>query len=383
MAQLQLVLIGPWPPYRGGIAQFGTQLTYALRERGHVIHPVSFKRQYPGFLFPGKSQIEEGSLPSDLPPAPQLVDSLSPWSWRKTARYVRQLSPDAVIFQHWMPFFAPAYGSIARLIGPKGPSRIALVHNALPHERRPGDEVLTRGFLKSCDSALALSESVQEDIQRLAPDLPVVLGSHPVYNQFGAAISKEDARHQLDIPEKSPVLLFFGFIRRYKGLDILIEAIPDVLKIHPDTVVIVAGEFYDDPQPYRARVEELGIGHAIRFEDRYLPASDVAVFFSAADLVVQPYRSATQSGVALTAFGFGLPVITTDVGGLAESVPDGEAGLVVPPENPTAIAEVVNQVLSDAALADKLRQGASRIRVEHTWDALAKKVEGLVIGTGK
>lgn len=380
MANLQLALIGPWPPYRGGIAQFGTQLAYAMRERGHVVHPISFKRQYPEFLFPGTSQIEKGSLPADLPQAPRLLDTLSPWSWRKTGQYIRRLALDAVIFQHWMPFFAPAYGSVVRTIGSGGPSRIVLAHNALPHERRPGDVMLSRRFLGACDSALALSASVKQDVERLVPDLPVTLGSHPVYNQFGPAIPLEDAHRQLGIPEGVPVLLFFGFIRRYKGLDVLIEAVPDILERHPETVVIVAGEFYEDPQPYRKRVEELGIGNAIRFEDRYLPASDVAAYFSAADLVVQSYRSATQSGVALTAFGFGVPVITTDVGGLAENVPDGDAGLVVPPENPAALAAAVNRVLDDSELADKLSSGAVRVRDEHTWDALCEKIEGLIGG---
>lgn len=380
MAPLHLALVGPWPPYRGGIAQFGARLARALRQRGHVVHPITFCRQYPERLFPGETQLEPGGRPDDLPQGPRLLDSLNPKSWWTVGRYLRELRPNAVVFQHWMPFFAPAYGTVARrCVAADGthPARLALVHNALPHERRPGDLALSRYFLRACDGAVALSASVRQDLTRLAPGLRLEQAGHPIYDQFGPATDRDEARRRLGLAADAPALLFFGFVRHYKGLDILIEAMPAIRARQPGATLLVAGEFYDDPAPYRQRVRELGLEDAVRFESRYLPAEEVPVFFGAADVVVQPYRAATQSGVALAAFGFGVPVVTTNVGGLAEAVPHGEAGLVVPPENPPRLASAVLAVLEDAPLAARLRAGAARQRDERGWGILCQTIERL------
>jgi D-inositol-3-phosphate glycosyltransferase len=373
MAALHIALVGPLPPYRGGISHFTLELARALRGRGHRISAVTFSRQYPEHLFPGQSQFEPGTRPEDAPEAPRLIDSVDPRSWWRAGGYLQKLAPDAVVFQHWMPFFAPAYGTIARRI--PDARRLAVVHNALPHERRPGDVALTRYFVRATDGLLALSASVRADLERLAPGVPIREAPHPVYDQHGPAPDRAEARRHLGLPEDAPVLLFFGFVRHYKGLDTLIEALPAVREHLPEARLLVAGEFYDDPAPYRARVARLGFTDAVRFEDRYLPSEDVALAFGAADVVVQPYRSATQSGVAQTAFGFGVPVVTTSVGGLAEAVPHEQAGLVVPPENPAALSSAIVRFFQEDGLAGRLRTGARTQGSAGTWDPVCSALE--------
>lgn len=377
-----VALVGPWPPYRGGIARFTAELGRSLEARGHRVEGLSFARQYPKLLFPGETQVEaseEDSRPGDH--VPRLIDSVDPRSWWKAAAYLRASRPDAVVFQYWMPFFAPAYGTMARWLRRRSRGeirRLAVVHNALPHERRPGDVVLSRYFFRSCESLIALSSSVRADLERLVPQVPIIEGAHPVYRSEAAVVDREEARRRLGLPTDIPVLLFFGFVRRYKGLDVLLDALPAIRARHPRALLVVAGEFYDDAAPYRDQVRRLGLAGQVRFENRYVPESEVPIFFGAADVVVQPYRSATQSGVAHLAFGFSVPVITTAVGGLAEAVPHGVAGLVVPPESPTRLAEAVCRFLDDDALAATLRAGAARLRDESGWDELARTVETLI-----
>lgn len=380
---LDIALIGPWPPYRGGIAQFGTRLATALRQRGHMVHPVTFSRQYPDRLFPGSSQLEPNSEPLNVPAAPRLIDSVDPRSWFRTGTYVRDLAPDAVLFQHWMPFFAPAYGTIARRCGRGNapPTRLALVHNTLPHERRPADAALSRFFFRSCDGLLALSETVRRDVARLAPTVPLRQAFHPVYDQFGPAAGREEARKALGLPQDASVLLFFGFVRHYKGLDVLIDALPAIRERQPGAVLIVAGEFYDDAERYLEQIRQLDLQDAVRLESRYIPAAEVPLFFGAANLVVQPYRSATQSGVAQVAFGAGVPVVTTNVGALAADVRHGEAGLVVPPEDPARLAEAVLRFFEEPGLADHLREGASGTQAVREWGGLCTEIESMITRT--
>jgi D-inositol-3-phosphate glycosyltransferase len=372
---MHLALVGPMPPYRGGIAHFSLALARALRGRGHTVSAVTFSRQYPARLFPGQTQFEPGPPPADTPEAPRLLDSVDPRSWLRTARYLRRLAPDAVVFAHWMPFFAPAYGSVARRLA-QGPRRIALVHNALPHERRPGDVALSRYFFGSTDGLLALSESVRRDLERLAPGVPLREAPHPVYPPEAPPVPRAEARQRLGLPEDAPVLLFFGFVRRYKGLDVLLDALPVIRRGAPGARLVVAGECYEGGEAYRRQIASLGLGEVVAFEDRYLAPEEVPLYFGAADLVVQPYRSATQSGVAQTAFGYGVPVLTTDVGGLAEAVPDGEAGLVVPPEAPEALAEAAVRFFREPGLAGRLRAGAAG-RQRGSWGAVCEALESL------
>ena len=374
---LHLALVGPLYPYRGGIAHFTQSLGRSLAERGHRVSAVTFSRQYPERLFPGRTQFETTPA-GDALDAPRLIDTVGPRSWLRAARHLRALAPDAVVFQYWMPFVAPALGSVARRLG-EGPKRLAVVHNALPHERRPGDRALSRYFLRSCDGLLALSDSVRRDVERLAPGVPVRQAAHPTYDFFGAAVPRAEARALLGLPAGGPVLLFFGFVRRYKGLHLLLDAMPGILAQRPDVRLVVAGEFYDDEAPYRAHVRRLGLGDAVRFDAEYIPSEQVATYFGAADLVVQPYLSATQSGVAQVAFHFERPVLTTDVGGLAESVPHERAGLVVPPEDPAALAAAAVRFFEED-MAEALAAGVREVRAATDWRHVCEALEGLAEG---
>ncbi|MEO0741687.1 MAG: glycosyltransferase [Bacteroidota bacterium] len=374
---LHVALVGPAPPYRGGIAHFLESTARRLRARGHIVEVVTFTRQYPELLFPGKTQYAEDGGVSDEPGAVQVLDSIGPVSWWRTARHLRSWQPDVVVFMQWMPFFAPAFGTVARQVRKDDARVLAVVHNALPHEPRPGDHALMRYFLKATDGLVVLSDSVRADLARLGVDeaqTPVRQVRHPVYDHFGDPLPKTEARQRLSLPAAAPVLLFFGFVRAYKGLDVLLDAMPTVLERVPEARLVVAGEFYEDEAVYRERAAPLG--DAVRFDADYIPDADVATYFSAADVVVQPYRSATQSGVAQIAFHFARPVVTTDVGGLAETVPDGEAGLVVPPEDPAALAAALVRFFDDG-LAEPLAEGVRRERARYSWDHLLDALEDL------
>jgi glycosyltransferase involved in cell wall biosynthesis len=366
-------LIGPYAPYRGGIAHFGETLRGGLEARGHRVTPVTFSRQYPSFLFPGKTQLAPEAGESE---AARLLDTCWPPSWWRTARRVAALRPRAVLFQYWMPFFAPAYGAVARLLRRRGIPSLAVVHNAEPHERFPLGRPLTRFFLRACAGHLALSEAVEDDLHTLVPGAPVRRVAHPTYDRFGDAPSQAEARAELGLPEEAPVLLFFGFVRRYKGLHVLLDAMPQIAEALPEARLVVAGAFYDDIAPHRAQIRRHGLSEQVRLDAGYVADADVPRYFAAADVVVQPYVSATQSGVAQIAFHFDKPVITTDVGGLAEIVPHEEAGLVVPPENPAALAGAVTRFFKEER-AETLAAGVRTQKEAHSWTPLYDALEEL------
>lgn len=368
----RVALVGPFWPYRGGIAHFLRTMVQGLAARGHPVRVYTFKRQYPERLFPGKTQFEPDPPPD--PPAPRLLDTLNPLTWAGTARCIADDGAEVAVFKYWMPFFAPAFGTLARRLRRRGVKVLAVVDNALPHERRFGDRALGRYVLGACDGLVVMSDEVRRDVEGLVPEVPLRQVAHPVYDVFGAPVPRPEARAALGLPADAPVLLFFGFIRRYKGLHVLLDAMPGILARLPDARLVVAGEFYADEAALRAHAAPLGA--AVRFDADYIPDAAVARYFGAADVVVQPYVSATQSGVAQIAFHFGRPVVTTDVGGLAEVVPHGEAGLVVPPENPTALADAVVRFFEEG-MAARLEAGVRRERAKYTWDRLYEALEAL------
>ena len=370
----KIALVGPARPFRGGISHFTGELGGALRRRGHAVTVETFSRQYPSLLFPGKTQLEtdDAGLPPDTIAR---LDSINPLTWFSTGNRLGRGGYDLVVFSYWLSFFAPAYASVARRARRGGSRIVSLVHNAVPHRPRPGDRLLSRHWLSRCDSLVTLSSAVRDDIRGLGVEVPILEAGHPVYTHFGEGVEKSEARRVLGLPADAPVLLFFGFIRNYKGLDVLIDAMPRVLRDLPNTQLMVAGEFYEDETSIRRRTAQAGIGSHVRFDTRYIPDDRVRLYFSAADLVVQPYRSATQSGVAHVAFHFSRPVIVTDVGGLAETVPHGEAGFVVPPENPDALARSITNYFTDPAVRDRLDEGARRQHGVFSWEALAAELE--------
>ena len=371
---MRIVLLGAAYPYRGGIAHFTETLYRKLVARGNDVWVVTFTRQYPSFLFPGTSQLENVT-PADPVPSVRLLDTLAPASWFRTARWIAAQKPDLVLARFWMPFFAPSLGTVCKRLRKRGVRVAALVDNAIPHERRPGDRALTRFFLRQCDAFIVLSETVERDLLALRPGARCVRLYHPVYDLFGEAEDRGAARRGLELRDDENVLLFFGTIRKYMGLDTLLDALPEVLR-EIQVTLVVAGEFYGDEERVREKVRRLGIEGAVRMSGAYVPTSEVPRFFAAANVVVQPYVCATQSGVAQVAYHFGRPLIVTNVGGLGEVVPNGVAGLVVPPEDPPALARAIVGFFREK-LEAPLTEGVIRERKKYAWEPLCEAVEGL------
>lgn len=341
----KIVIIGPAHPLRGGLAAFNERLARELISQGNDVSLHTFSYQYPGFLFPGKTQYADSPAPADLHIS-RTVHSLNPLNWRKTGKAIAREKPDIVIIAYWLPFMAPSLGSIARFIKKNGTTKIiGLVHNLFPHEKRPGDAMLTGYFVKQCHAFITLSREVEADIRKLTHK-PVVYAPHPVYDHFGDAIPTLSAKQHLAWDTNKKHLLFFGFIRRYKGLDLLVEALADErIKAIKNLELVVAGEFYEDKQPYTAMITRLGLQDRVKVYSDFIPDNEVKYYFSAADLVVQPYRTATQSGISQMAYHFEKPMLVTAVGGLPEIVPDGKAGYVAAPQ-PDAIADNILRFLA-------------------------------------
>ena len=365
---MRIALVGPLHPWRGGIAQYLGMLGETLAGRAEVLG-ITFTRQYPGLLFPGQSQ-RDPDAPAPGFPVEAVIDSIAPWSWRAAAARLERFAPGLVILKWWLPFFAPAFASAVGPLRRRGTRVVLVCDNLVPHERRPGDLALTRWMLRNSDGYLVMSESVERDLDRLKPGAPRRRVRHPLYAQFDRGrFTRASARERLGLDPDAEVVLFFGYVRRYKGLDVLLDAWPAVRARRPATL-LVAGEFYEDPAPYRAQIAAAGGAPGIRLMDRYLSDAEVEAAFKAADVVVLPYRSATQSGVTHVAYALGVPVITTDVGGLAETVRAGETGRVVPPEHPAALAEAIVGYF-EQGMGPALRRGVEALRAEHAWDALA------------
>ena len=373
---MTIVYIGTAYPMRGGIAHFNALLARELARR-HTVHVLSFTRQYPGLLFPGKTQFvtdEEAAAAARVEAQP-ILDSIWPPSWWRTARHAARLQADLLLFKYWMPFFAPAFGTVIRQVKRRRPARAVFVcDNIVPHERTPLDLPLTRYALAPVDGFVVMSESVRDDLLRIRPEARWKLVRHPIYRLFGERVAKETARQALGL-EPGPWLLFFGYVRPYKGLDLLLEALPLIRARHP-VKLLVAGEFYEGEARYRRRVGELGLGDAVRFHADYIPEAKVRLYFSAADGVVLPYRSATQSGIVQVAYQLDAPVICTDVGGLAEVVPDGRTGFVVPPGDAPALAAAVVRFY-DESWEERLRAGVREEKRKYSWEPMVEAIEEL------
>jgi D-inositol-3-phosphate glycosyltransferase len=371
---MRIALVGPLAPWRGGLSQYLGLLGESLARRAEV-RGVTFTRQYPGFLFPGRSQKDPGAKPPQFPVG-ALLDSIGPLSWRRVARRIEAFAPGAIVLKWWMPFFAPSFASS---VGPprrRGTRVVLVCDNLVPHERRPFDDEFTRWMLRNSDGYLVMSDSVERDLDRLKPGAPRRRVAHPLYAQFDAGRwTRASARAHLGLDAVDEVALFFGYVRHYKGLDVLLSAWPRVRARRP-VKLVVAGEFYDDAAPYRALAAAAGGEPHVRMIDRYLPDQEVEAVFKAADVAVLPYRSATQSGVTHVAYALGVPVITTDVGGLAETV-TADLGLVVPPEQPEALAEAVLRYF-EQGMGERMRRGVDALRHEHSWERLADQTIELV-----
>ena len=338
---MKVVIIGPAYPLRGGLATYNERLAQAFQEAGDDVRIVTFSLQYPDFLFPGQTQLSTEPGPTDLNIEVSL-NSVNPLSWLRVGRKLQAERPDLVIFRFWLPFMGPALGTVARLAGRNGHTRVvAITDNVIPHEKRPGDRPLTRYFLSACDGFVTMSRAVLSDLQQLGfGHKPALYRPHPLYDNFGPPKPKAAALTALGLPDTSAYLLFFGFIRAYKGLDILLEAFADARLAALPVKLIIAGEYYEDAAPYEEIIRRHGLESRLVRATDFIPNEKVADYFCAADLIVQPYKNATQSGVSQIAYHFERPMLVTDVGGLAELIPAGVVGYVVPP-TAQAIADAV------------------------------------------
>lgn len=373
---MRIVLVGTAYPHRGGIAHYVALLARELTAAGHEVKVISFSRQYPSFLFPGKTQDDSGPETIRVD-SERLIDTINPITWWRAGARIRALRPDLVAFKYWMPFFAPAYGTIVRRVRGAGIRTCFILDNVIPHERRPGDIPLTKWAIGPVDAFIAQSKVVKEDLLSLRPDAPVAEVPHPVYSIFAPGSGRDAARARLGVTARE-VALFFGFIRGYKGLMNLFRAVARIPR-ERDFQLLVGGEFYEDDAPYRALLRELGIEDRVVLHDRYIPNEEVGDFFAAANVVVLPYVSATQSGIIQIAFNYDKPVITTNVGGLPEVVRPGELGEVVPSENPEALAAAIVDYFDagkEALYAPRVAEEKKRYSWSRLVDALVAFARG-------
>lgn len=372
---MKITIIGTAWPYKGGLASFNERLAAELQDQGHEVEVITFTLQYPSFLFPGKSQYSSDPPPKGLK-IKRLFSSVNPLSWLTTGVYIRKQSPDLILIKFWLPFMGPSFGQILRKVKRhRGCRVISILDNVIPHEHRPGDKAFTRYFLKPVDGFVSMSQQVLTDLHLFEPRKPAILSPHPVYDNYGNALDKAMARQKLGIAEGEKVILFFGFIRKYKGLDLLIEAMADERIQNANIKLMVAGEYYGDESFYTDLIKQLGIEKQLYLFTDFIPNGEVKYYFSAADCVVQPYRSATQSGISQIAYHFEKPMIVTNVGGLPEIVKNDATGLVVntsAPEIATAILQFYDQ-----NLADKFKEPIRAEKEKYSWSHFTENIIGL------
>ena len=370
---MNIVILGTAFPLRGGIAHYNA-LLYRELSKNHSVRVITFKRQYPSLFFPGKTQTEtEGEMLRV--PGESLVDSINPLNWVAVGREIRKQAPDLIIFKYWLPFFGPCFGTIARTAKRGTNTKVLFIcDNVIPHEKRPGDRAFTRYAFRAVDSFIVQSDAVEHDLLEFWPQAKYKKAAHPVYNIFGDSLNKEEARKQLGIVSPR-VILFFGYIRRYKGLHVLLDSMKELKKgLHVHLLAV--GECYDDEQRYRDRIAELGLQESVTLHTDYVPNNRVRLYFSAADVVILPYLSATQSGIAQIAYNFDTPVIATRVGGLGEVVLDGETGFLVPPDDARALGNAIQRFFESNA-AEQFVPNVQREKKKYTWESLARAIEEL------
>lgn len=335
----KVIIIGPAHPLRGGLATFNQRLAKQFTGEGHECSIVSFSLQYPGFLFPGTTQYSADPPPEDII-IHTLINSVNPLNWLSVGKKLKKWKPDLIVVRYWLPFMGPALGTILRQVKKNKHTKIiCIADNVIPHEKRIGDTVFTKYFLKAPHAFVTMSEKVLSDLRKFT-NKPAQLVQHPLYDNFGAPVAKAQARIFLELKDNERIILFFGFIRGYKGLDLLLKAMTDKRIKKENIKLLVAGEFYEDDKPYLKMVQENNLQEQVILKTNFISDSEVKYYLCSADCVVQPYRNATQSGVTPLAYHFEKPMIVTNVGGLPSLVPHEKAGLVCEPE-PRSIADAI------------------------------------------
>lgn len=377
---MRIVICGPAHPYRGGIAAYNERLAQQFLHEGDAAAIYTFKLQYPSFLFPGKSQYDEGYAPEGVT-ITRAINSVNPLNWFNIGLRLRRTRPDILILRYWLPFLAPALGFISRIVRTNRHTTIVTIFdNVVPHEKHFGDSILTRFFIRSIHGALVMTRSVENDLRQFTATLPCIVSPHPLFDNYSQPVSRAEAVVHLKLCPAARYILFFGFIRDYKGLDLLLKAMADPGLQDTGIKLIVAGEFYEDEKPYFDLIHKLEISDRIILHTHFISDEEVRYYFSAASLVVQPYKSATQSGVTQVAYHFNRPMVVTDVGGLAEIVPDGKCGYVVAPE-PEAIAKAISDFFSGDE--ERFRPGLEEQKKSYTWDRLTEALRTLARQSGR
>ena len=368
-------LIGPTYPYRGGISHYNTCLMRELAKR-HEVRAINFSRLYPGFLFPGKTQLDESATPLAAD-SERIIDSINPFTWIRTGFRAARMRPDVTLVQWWHPFFAPAMFTICSILRLMRRGKVVfLCHNVLPHEKSLVDRMLAGVAFAAADGFLVQSREDREKLLRIRKKAPVAVHPHPIYDFFGTgSVTKEGARRTIGAGD-GPLLLFFGFIRGYKGLVYLIEAMSLIREKVPAKLLIV-GEFYEDSRPYTELAARLGLDDAVRFESRYIGNEEVESYFVASDLVILPYVSATQSGIVQIAIAFDRPVVVTDVGGLPEAVEREKTGFVVPARDPAALARAIVRFFEEG-WGPRMAPFFANEKKRFSWEAMVEAVDGLL-----
>lgn len=373
----KIIVIGSAHPLRGGLSAYNERIARAYMENGDHVSVYTFSLQYPNFLFPGKTQYSSNPAPENLNIKIK-VNSINPFNWIKIGREIKKLKPDLVIIKFWIPFMAPCLGTIARIIRRNKHTKVvSIIDNIIPHEKRPGDHILGKYWVKSVDGFVVMSKSVLDDLNTFDKNKPKVFCPHPLYDNFGELIEKLQARKILEFDETGKYILFFGFIRDYKGLDLLLDAMASPEIKETGIKLIVAGEFYTDSKPYLEQIEKHKLLDSVIMATEFIPDGDVANYFCAVDIVVQPYKNATQSGVTQIAYHFNKPMITTDVGGLAEIVPDGKVGYVINPD----IKELSNAIIKFYK-EEKETEFIGNVLIEkqkYSWDRMLETIDELLL----
>ena len=369
----KIIIIGPAFPYRN-LSTFNHSLAIAFAEKGADVKIFSFSLQYPSFLFPGKTQYEKGKAPNGIEII-SVINSINPFNWFKVASMVKKENPDYVIIRYWLPFMAPCFGTIAKLIRIKT-KVLAITDNVIPHEKRIGDRFLTRYFVKYCDAFLTLSSSVLDDLNKFTNSEEKIFIPHPIYDSFGEIVEKSTSREKLGLDVNGKYLLFFGFVRKYKGLDVMLDVMADKRIQDLGVKLIVAGEFYDNKQEYISQINSLGIEESVILRSDFIPEDQVKNYFCACDMITQTYRTATQSGVTQIAYHFERPMLVTSVGGLAEIVPHNKVGYV---------CDIDTKQISDSILEfyteNKEKEFSDNTKEEKkrfTWKVLVEGIDNLI-----
>lgn len=371
----KIVLVGSAYPLRGGLSNYNERLIREFQQRGDEAYIYTFSLQYPSFLFPGKTQYSTDPPPHDLN-IKICINSINPFNWIKIGRELKKLRPDIVIIKFWIPFMAPCFGTIARIVRKNKHTKvISIIDNIIPHERRIGDLILAKFWVNSVDGFVAMSKSVLEDLNTFDKKKEKQFCPHPIYDNFGKAVEKNVAREKLNLDKNFNYILFFGFIRDYKGLDLLLNAFISVLLKNQKIKLIVAGEFYSDSKPYLDIIEKNNLQNNVILATDFIPDSEVYAYFCASDIIVQPYKHATQSGVTQIAYHFNKPMIITDVGGLKEFVPDGKVGYVVKPDENSIAEAILN--FYDGKKEKEFIENVKEEKKKYSWKRMVETIDKL------